>query len=149
MKRIARVLLLLSVLVAAVAAAHSFRYSYEWASSGTAQPCTAGTCTRADPTSATEGMSLAGVPGFRLTICAASGQTLSGAGTMKAWVYHPDEAAWARNADLDQTVTVSGKRCQVFPDFLTGVPNNNRVLFAASSVTVSGGSGLDVLVDAP
>jgi len=135
----------LVMLVALAAFALPDRYSYEWATGGNAQPCSAGVCTRSDPTLATEGMSLASVSGYRLKICAVSGQTLTGAGTMKAWAYDADEGVWTRAKDLDQAVTESTKRCQSFPDFLSGT-QRDRVLFAASGVTVSGGSGLDVLI---
>lgn len=134
------------LLVATAAFALPDRYSYEWATSSTAQACSAGVCTRAaDPTANTEGMNLAGVAGYRLKICAASGQTLTGAGTMKAWTYDADEGVWTRGKDLDQAVTESTKRCQTFPDFVVPV-HSDRVLFAASGVTVSGGAGLDVLL---
>lgn len=120
------------------------RYSYEWATGGNAQPCSAGSCTRSAPTLSTEGMSLIAVYGFRLKVCAASGQTLSGAGTLQAYAYDADEGVWTRNKDLDQLVT-NTTRCQTFPDFRTEL-RADRVLFAASGVTVSGGSGLDVLL---
>lgn len=132
-------------LSAAVALATPVVRSFEWAIGGNGQPCSAGSCTRADPTLSTEGMNLAGISGYRLKVCAAVGQTLTGAGTMKAWTYDADEGVWTRGKDLDQSVTESTKRCQTFPDFITGV-RGDRVLFAASGVTVSGGATLDVLL---
>lgn len=112
------------------------------------QACSAGTCARAsDPSTATEGMYLGDISHFRVSICAASGQTLSGAGTLQAWRYDTRNGIWERNNDLDQTVDGSGKRCQAFPDFTVGVHNADRVLFAASGVTVSGGSAVDVRVE--
>jgi hypothetical protein len=121
------------------------RYSYEWAANSTAQPCSAGSCTRAAPTLPTEGMSLVGMFGYKLTVCAAAGQTLSGAGSLLAWDYNVDEGVWTRDPLLDLAVTVSGGRCQTWPDFPLGA-GVDRVLFAASGVTVSGGTGLDVLL---
>src|SRR4051812_46307439 len=86
--------------------------------------------TRGAPTLATEGMSLVGVKGFRVSICAQSGQTLSGAGSLRAYLYHSDAALWMRNPSLDLSVTAAGVRCQAFPDFVTGAdPGNHRVLF--------------------
>jgi hypothetical protein len=67
------------------------------------------------------------------------GQTLSGAGTLRAWYYDFTIGAWARNPDLDKNVTLSGQRRQVFSDVSTLV-RTGCVLYAADSVTVSGGT---------
>lgn len=101
--------------------------------------------TRAAPTnscyatSSPEGMDLRNVRGFRVIIEAASGQTLSGGGTLQAYVYSPATASWIRNNDLDLTVDASSVRRQVFPDLETKV-RSGCVLFATSSVTVSSGT---------
>ncbi|MFL5344362.1 MAG: hypothetical protein ACJ8AT_06200 [Hyalangium sp.] len=87
------------------------------------------------------------VRGFFVSVCAASAQTLSGAGLLRAWVYHPDAASWMRNPDLDLSVTASGVRCQAFPDLRTGYLQGRRVLFAADSLTVSGGTTVTVRID--
>lgn len=111
-----------------------------------AQTCSAGSCTGTAPTTQYEGMGLYGVTSYRLTACAASGQTLSGAGTLQAYGFNSAENVWVRNPGLDQSVTASGKQCQAFPDFLVGI-QYGRVRFVSSGVTVSGGSTLDVLLD--
>lgn len=103
--------------------------------------------TRAAPTTATEGVSLLQVRGFRVAICAAVGQTLSGAGTLQAWVYQAKAQVWMRNPSLDLTISVTATscagaacRCQVFPDQRVPVLYAHRVLYAANAVTVSGGT---------
>lgn len=111
------------------------------------QPCVAGTCARsAAPTSALEGLSLGFVRGYSLMVCAATGQTLSGAGILQAYWCDSRTGVCARQPDADQTVTASGAQCQAFAPFL--VPNESTkqdsVVFAASGVTVSGGAGLTV-----
>lgn len=103
--------------------------------------------TRAAPSAATEGMLLTRVAGYRVSICAASGQTLSGAGSLQAYYFDPAREVWIRNPTLDRSVTVSGSRCQAFPDATTLV-RFGRVLYATSSVTVSGGTTVTVRIDA-
>lgn len=114
-----------------------------------AQACAAGSCSGTAPTTGpNDGMMLYGVVSYRLTICAVSGQTLSGAGTMLAYRYDGAlELPWVPNAGLNQPVTASGSRCTTFPDFLVVGAQPGRVRFVASGVTVSGGATLDVLLD--
>lgn len=104
--------------------------------------------TQAAPSLSTDGMSLGDVLGFRVSVCAASGQTLTGGGTLRAWLYHTDAGLWMRNPSLDLTVSASGVRCQVFPDAQPVVLLSHRVYFASDTVTVSGGTTLDVRIDA-
>jgi hypothetical protein len=101
--------------------------------------------TRAAPTTAAEGQALSAAKGLRVTVCAAAGQTLSGAGTLRAWYYG---AVWGRNSALDQAVpaAAAGVRCWTFPDLQVHV-RAGRVLFAADSVTVSGGTTVTVRYD--
>lgn len=94
--------------------------------------------TQSAPTLVTEGLDLNDVEGFRVTVCAASGQTLSGAGSMQAYLWDNDLGLWARNPDLDFNVTAT-TRCQVSPDFQVMVAAG-RVYFAATGVTVSSGT---------
>lgn len=95
--------------------------------------------TRAAPTLVTEGMSLRDIDGYRPAICADSGQTLSGAGTLTAYVWDVDLALWVKNPTLNLAVTNSAVRCQAFPDVEVRVPSG-RVLYAATGVTVSSGT---------
>lgn len=108
--------------------------------------------TRADPTDSGDGVSLiatSGLPvrGYMLSVCAATGQTLSGGGYLRAWVYSPLAAQWMRNPDLDQQVTATGKSCQAVSDFRTGYLKLRRVLFAADGITVSGGTTVTVRIE--
>ena len=95
---------------------------------------------RAAPTLSTEGVSLGSARGLRVTLCAASGQTLSGAGALRAY-YSPSGTIWSRNSGLDLAVPgdAAGKACWTFPDVEVLV-RTGRVLFAADGVTVSGGT---------
>lgn len=144
MRRFFPVLALGLLLSAIAAAAAPTRTANETAAGSNAQACSAGSCTRAAPSASTEGLFLTGLTGYRLEICAAAGQTLSGAGTMKAYLYDYTAALWMPAPALDQPVTASGTRCTPFVDFNLTIRFDARVLFAASGVTVSGGTGLDV-----
>jgi hypothetical protein len=108
------------------------------------QTCTTGTCAGTAPTGADAGAALNSVDKFRLMICAASGQTLSGAGTMQAYYCDAVSNLCYRDTGLDQTVTASGVRCATFPDFNVGyvTAQQDTVEFVASGVTVSGGAAL-------
>ncbi|HYI01364.1 hypothetical protein [Hyalangium sp.] len=110
--------------------------------------------TESAPTLSTDGMSLTSdggypVRGFMVSVCAGSGQTLTGGssgGRLRAWVYHPDAALWMRNPDLDLSVTAT-VRCQAWPDLRAGYLQSRRVLFAADSILVSGGTTVTVRID--
>lgn len=103
--------------------------------------------TRAAPTLATEGVSLARVTAYRITVCAPAGQTLTG-GSVVPWVYQDRMSTpeWAKgDPSLALTVPASAPaRCQIFKDIQVFVPFH-RVLFATSAVTLSG-TGTDVTV---
>lgn len=103
--------------------------------------------TRAAPTLSTEGAGLTEARGLRVSVCAATGQTLSGAGTLKAWYLNPS-GLWNRNSALDLSIpaTASGIRCWAFPDMAVLV-RTGRALFATDSVTVSGGTTVIVRID--
>lgn len=109
--------------------------------------------TRAAPTLASEGMSLldatgAPVRGYFVAVCAAVGQTLSGGGALRAWVYDVDEGVWMRNPDQDLVIgtTVAGQRCRAWDDKRTGYLLGRRVHYAADGVTVSGGTTVTVRI---
>lgn len=109
--------------------------------------------TRAAPSTSSEGISMSQVTGFKLSVCATTGNTLSGAGSLKAYLYNPVAALWMRNPALDVNVTATGERCQVFPDFTVSAPaitggDPYRALWGTSSVTVSAGTTVDVRIDA-
>lgn len=110
------------------------------------QTCTAGTCAGTTPSSTAVGASMAWVNNYRLRVCAASGQTLSGAGTMQTWFCDVTSRLCYRDPGLDQGVSVSGQQCQLFPDLTVGyiTPAADTVEYVASGVTVSGGAALTV-----
>lgn len=100
------------------------------------------------------GLKLSLVVGGYISVCAASGQTLAGAGTLDAYYYHPGAALWMRNPGLDLTISVTATscagspcRCQIFPDFSVGAPKAGYILYATNGVTVSGGTTVVVRVD--
>jgi hypothetical protein len=84
--------------------------------------------------------------GVSVTLAADAGQTLSGAGTLTAYVYHPDLGAWSRAPDLDLGVS-STVRAQTW--FVGTVPvgrPGSRIAYVPTGVTMSAG-GLTVYVD--
>lgn len=100
--------------------------------------------TRAAPTvsclaATPEGMDLRSVRGYRLMVEADSGQTLSGAGNLRAYYYDFTVGAWARTPELDVAVTLTGVRRQAYAD-VTSPVRTGCVLYAADTVTVSGGT---------
>ncbi len=103
--------------------------------------------TRAAPTASClaatspEGADWRNVRGFNVTLEADTGQTLSGAGNLRAWRYDFILAAWVRVPELDLTVPAgaSGLRRYGWGDRTTEV-RTGCVLYAADSVTVSGGA---------
>lgn len=147
MKNAIRFALALSVFVAGVAHAQVGPPFSE------NQACSAGSCTRGipdpnnDTVPASSGAELSTATGFRVSICAAAGQTLSGAGTLLAWRYNSNAGKWERNKGLDLTVAVSAVQCAAFPDVeVAALVLKDRVLYATSGVTVSGGATATVWI---
>jgi hypothetical protein len=105
--------------------------------------------TRAAPTVITEGLSLEDSYAFRVSLSAESGQTLSGAGTLRAYIWDTDDAAWIRSPDLDLVIgaTHAGVRRVVWPDQEVMVPSG-RMLYACDGVTASGGTTATVTLKA-
>lgn len=103
---------------------------------------------RSAPSAATDGMLLDSVYAYRISVCTASGQTLT-SGTLQMYVYDTDRALWMRNPAADETISVTAgtQRCQEFPDRLTGV-SVGRMLPACASVVVSSGTTCAVQVKA-
>ena len=102
--------------------------------------CAANACTRADPSAAAEGLSLTDVSAYRVTVCVSSG-TLSGTGTLEAWVYDPDAAAsfrWQPMRSKDLTVSASGETCQAFPVERNSMRGNGyRLVYKSNAVATS------------
>jgi hypothetical protein len=111
-----------------------------WADIGTGPNSRSFNCTTAGvtcdaPTLSTEGVSLKNVGGVVVTVCAASGATLSGAGTLTAYVWNEATLTWALNSDLNLSPTTTG-RCQSFPVFWVG-DNHGRIAWVTTGVTAS------------
>lgn len=105
----------------------------QWVSS---QPAT-----QAAPTTASQGLSLGSVSGFRVFACATTG-TITKACALRAYVYSEATNLWARSASsdsngnghLDWQVLASdiGKACVAFPDQQTAA-TRGRVFYATDS----------------
>ncbi len=111
--------------------------------------CAAGSCSGTAFSSVTEtdGALVGDMRSFRITVCAESGQTLSGGGSIEIGYRVPALGVYAENKGLKLFMSVSGARCESFPDFIVG-PERGRVYPRASSVTVSGGTTLTIYVEA-
>lgn len=112
--------------------------------------------TGAVPTAATSGgLSLNEVQGFRVSVCAESGQTLAGAGALNAYYVNHNTNLAQRNPGLDKSVSVTATscagaacRCQVFPDDENTNPAlGGQVFFVPNAVTVSGGTTVTVRIE--
>lgn len=94
---------------------------------------------------------------YQVTVCAASGQTLAGAGTLSVYYWSdwmsPSSTGWPRNAGLDETISVTSTscagaacRCQTFPTHAaTGL---GWIYVAPNAVTTSDSSSVRVLIEA-
>lgn len=90
-------------------------------------------------------MSLDSTARYRVTVCAEAGATLTGAGSIRLWLYHPRAQAWGFNASHDLTVTTTGARCQSWG---RGVDVSFGFLQPASvAVGVSAGTTVTLFVD--
>jgi hypothetical protein len=119
--------------------------------------CASGTCDApVEAAGTTDGLPLAGsvslygfnvgAKGVVVTVCADSGQTLSGAGTVTAYVRDAQVALWSAIPDLNFTVTSSARRCQTFTGVAVAYPTG-RITWVPTGVTVSGG-GVTVYISA-
>lgn len=156
MRRIAPFLASLAVVIAAVAYAGSNRFVLEDGTTGTvtatsnpgqvfnngattlvAHTCAANSCTRADPSGSLEGMQLGEVSAYRVYVCVSSG-TLSGTGTLEAWVYDDGPGTWMPMPSKNLSVTASGKVCQAFPVETNSSRNGNwRLVYKSNAVATS------------
>src|SRR5512134_3082044 len=96
--------------------------------------CGSTTCSGSAPTGSTDGASLQQATAIRVRLCAASGQTLSGAGTLAVYVRDETDGLWARVAALDKTVpaSASGLRCIGWDEGINGVPYGSVAYVPAS-----------------
>jgi hypothetical protein len=139
--------ILLAVLLSAPAFAQINRYSSE----AQAVP------TRAAPTTASVsvGLRMEDVMGYRVTLCAESGQTLSGAGEVHAYWLDDNTGLVTRTEEADEIVSVgatscsgSACRCQTFLSRPNTVQMGGVLWYTTSGVTVSGGTTATVRVSA-
>ena len=105
---------------------------------------------------------ITGCTGYRITICAQAGATLSGAGTVDIYYYSDywptgfSPSPWPINNGLQETVntSISTKcagstcQCQVFDDHPTVGLNGGWIYAAPNGVTVSAGTTALVLIEA-
>jgi hypothetical protein len=82
---------------------------------------------------------LNGVNAFFVSVEADSGQTLSGAGTLRCLMLDEKTKTVFRNPALDLSVTASGVRGMCFPDQKVEVPSGRSVLYYPDTVTLSAG----------
>lgn len=104
--------------------------------------CGGSPCTGTAPTLTTDGRTLVNGSGVRVRLCADSGQTLSGAGTLDVYFFDEDDSLWALVPSLAITVPAgaSGDRCVVvLADHATTVPTG-RVGVVPNAVTLSAGN---------
>ena len=95
--------------------------------------------TRAAPTLVTEGISLDGVESFRVILSADEGETLSGAGELECYAYSYLLERWVRVPELDLGTITATFRDMSWGE-LESLCGFGRVLYAATGVTVSGGT---------
>ena len=98
------------------------------------------------PTLATDGQQMDGLFGISVVASAASGITLSGAGTLLCYVYDQFLARWVRFPSLDLSITIGAAtaRDQGYQGYQTVTPRKARIKWVPSGVTFSSGSGAEV-----
>jgi len=91
------------------------------------------------PTLTTQGIKMDGYGAVRVRLSATTGNTLSGSGSLQAYIYDYSLARWARYPEGDITVTTSGVRDLIFDSKEIGVASG-LLYYNTSSITVSGGT---------
>lgn len=143
-----KIVLLLAVLVGSAALADAKFVSPTCSKDATqnaASACTQTAGATNKPTSATPGIDLANACAVRVTVSAASGQTLSGAGTIRFHLRTVSLGRYAENRVVTRSVTTSGSRDHLIDDLWVGV-GYGKIYVEADSVTVSSGA-VSVLVE--
>ena len=114
--------------------------------------CSTGTETFAE--AATDGLLLDRATAWDVIVEADSGQTLSGAGTLRAYVYDAGAAGWARAPDFDITVPAGVASARRYYPLAgspgKGVPvlaSQGRIGYAPNGVTISSG-GVTIYINA-
>jgi hypothetical protein len=122
-----------------------------WTATGTRSAkavCTTGTesppadgLTPAEGTGAT----FSDAMGYHVVVEADSGQTLSGAGSLRAYVWNPFSGVWGRTPNLDLATTTAGVRGLALGNLAVFAPRG-RIAFVPNGVTFSAG-GLTVYIN--
>lgn len=103
---------------------------------------------RAAPTTSTAD----GVPvpetldALTVVVEANASQTLSGGGTLQAYLYDEFVVSWIRCPELDVTTIPSGVPRAAFNFVISGTRSGLRVMWAAASVTVSSGTTVRLFI---
>jgi hypothetical protein len=116
-----------------------------WSSTGTRSAkavCTTGT--ESPPSDSLTppdgaGATVADAMGYYVCVEADSGQTLSGAGSLKAYAWNPLSGVWARVPDLDLATTTATIRGLGFIGNEV-ISRRGRIAYVPSGVTYSSGS---------
>lgn len=108
--------------------------------SGTAPSST--DCAETRTGTATTGLWLAGCTAYFVCIEAASGQTLSGAGSVRAEFWDPEDSEWHRSGQADETLdsTAASLRRFCFPSRPLPAGSVGCYFGTPVSVTTSGGT---------
>lgn len=147
-----RLMLIALALVAGAAEAQVQRFASENQALSRAAPTTSATFTALNTDGTGKALELARLVSFRVSVCATGSNTLSGAGSLRAYLYDRKFLKVKRNPSLDLTISVTATscggspcRCQVFPNQSTGsLSAGDILLYATDSVTVSAGTTVDV-----
>ncbi len=103
--------------------------------------CSSNACTRTAPSDSSnpqEGLRLGAIASYRVDVCVSTG-TLSGTGTLEAWIYDPDGVVkkWKPMKEKDLTVNAT-TQCQAFPVETNSMRGNGiRLVYRANAVAVS------------
>lgn len=103
--------------------------------------CVGSPCTGSAPSANTDGATLAQMRAIAIRLCAASGQTLSGAGTLEVYFMDEVDELWSIVPELELTVDASAasKRCTMVLSDREMPLGTGRVAVVPSAVTLSGG----------
>ncbi len=95
-----------------------------------------------------DGLVLAGLFALVVSLYPNPGQTLSGAGNLRCWVYNPYQAQWTRVPGLDVDLSdATSTPAYTVPTFFNLSRLGMLINFLADAVTVSGGSDVLVRID--
>lgn len=111
-----------------------------WTSNGTYSFESQALTRTAPTTDATEGQALKDLSVIVVVLSAEVTRTLSGAGTLRCYIYDSVIARWVNHPGADIPIATSGKRDFSYGPFAVPGPRNSRIMWIADGVTVSGGT---------